>query len=59
MWFNLKDLVKPIAIMVGKRIGKGKNKEEKLIGDARSLATDPEIQVELGKKNRRDQHRQI
>ena len=50
MWLNLKGLIQKEAIRFGQKIGRMKRREEKTIRDARSLATDPKIQVELDEK---------
>ena len=50
MWLNLRGLIQKEAIRFGQKIGRMKRKEEKLIRDARSLATDPKIQPELDEK---------
>ena len=50
MWLNLKGLIQKEAIRFGQKIGRMKRREEKIIRDARSLATDPKIQPELDEK---------
>ena len=50
MWLNLKGLIQKEAIRFGQKIGRMKIREEKIIRDARSIATDPKIQAELDEK---------